>query len=44
MESNAIQLGNTRTMKDAERMNMFLGMTAGKRLTYRMLTRKNPVQ
>ena len=35
---------NTRTMKDAERMNMFLGMTAGKRLTYRMLTRKDSVQ
>lgn len=35
---------NTGTMKDAERMNMFLGMTAGKRLTYRVLTRKGPMQ
>ena len=35
---------NTRTMKEAERMNMFLGMTAGKRLSYRTLTRKGSTQ
>ena len=32
---------NTRTMKDAERMNQFLGMTQGRAITYRMLIGKD---